>query len=141
MKSPVGFKGLEEINNPVQYSPSEKIKHTINNNSQQFYPLRYGVGPDSIPLIAEPRTDILMIAGVTSVAIGLFSSPFTGPVSGLILLTGIILIIISLTRIKHYPEKYKGKWLGIATLILLGALLLAAMVAVALLITGGIAFL
>lgn len=55
-----------------------------------------------------------------AIGAGFLASPLLGIFSGLLELAGIGLIIASLIRINNHPEKYKGKKMATALLIIIG---------------------
>jgi hypothetical protein len=65
---------------------------------------------------------LLLLGGVAILFLG---SGFGSAILGLLTLISMILSISSLSKHKKNPEKYKGKWMPITALILLGVVLIA----------------
>ncbi len=126
-KPPIGFAGIHELKMIFEdaVNISDQFKFQKSQNIKSFP----GVGFDSLEITEEPVTDPLMIAGVACIGVGILGSTFI-PFSSVLVLVGIGLVIASLIRIKNHPDKYKGKGMGIATLVVVGALLLLSIVVI-----------
>jgi membrane-associated HD superfamily phosphohydrolase len=121
-KVPIGFAGLQSDEN--MYAIQTKIEgETGQQKNDVVSDFKPEIIFDSTLVKKEPVLDPLLIAGMIAVGVSIASFPVIGPFSGLLLLAGLSLIIVSLIRIKHHPEKYKGKNLAITLLITAGTLI------------------